>query len=123
MQHHRLSHDFIPVFVGMITSRFKSSIRTQLTLFTVIFVAIVVGLAAGAVLTLRAADRMTEELDQKWLTGTGMLGELSDRVSEFRIAEGSLGPIFLADERTHLAAALEKSPHGIFGVLGTDGVT
>jgi diguanylate cyclase (GGDEF)-like protein len=70
-----------------ILSPFKSSIRARLTLFTAVFVAIVIGLAMGAIISLKSADRMTEELDQKWLTGTAMLGELSDRISEFRIAE------------------------------------
>jgi diguanylate cyclase (GGDEF)-like protein len=80
-------HNLASALHGKIMYRFKSSIRARLTLFTAVFVMIVVGLATGTVLSLLSADRMTEELDRKWFTGTAMLGELSDRISEFRVAE------------------------------------
>jgi hypothetical protein len=90
-------------------SRFKSSIRAQLTLFTVVFVMIVAGLAAGTVLSLRSADRKTDELSQKWLAGTAMLGELSDRVSEFRIAEAYRA--LAADQPAQAEAELLAGEH------------
>ncbi len=68
-------------------TRFPLSIHAQLTLFVGAFVAIVLGLAAVATFSLKAIDAKTEQIDQKWLAGTRLLGELSDRISEFRIAE------------------------------------
>ncbi len=105
--------------------RFKSSIRARLTLFTAMFVLIVVGLAGGATLSLRAADQQTQELDQKWLTGTAILGELADRISEYRIAEGyrALAPDvqtradaeLLADEHRGAIERLESEYAGLLG--------
>jgi diguanylate cyclase (GGDEF)-like protein len=67
--------------------RANFSIRARLTLFVAVFVAIIIGLAGVAVTSLRAVDQSATAIDQQWFVGTQILGELSDRVSEFRLAE------------------------------------
>jgi diguanylate cyclase (GGDEF)-like protein len=67
--------------------RLRITLQTQLTLFAVAFLTISIGLAALSVVSLRLVDAKAEALDVKWLAATRALGELSDRISEFRIAE------------------------------------
>jgi diguanylate cyclase (GGDEF)-like protein len=69
-------------------TRFRFSIRARLTLFIIAFVTIIVAVAVSGVLTLRAVDLKTKEIDQKWLAATATLAEMADRISEYRIAEG-----------------------------------
>jgi diguanylate cyclase (GGDEF)-like protein len=64
------------------------SIRARLTLFILGFVAIVFGVAASAILNLKSADARTDEIADKWLTGTAQLAEIGDLLGEYRIAEG-----------------------------------
>jgi diguanylate cyclase (GGDEF)-like protein len=91
--------------------RFHPSIRARLTLGVAMFVVILIGLVAAGTVSLRIADRQAEALDQKWLTATAMLGELSDQVSEFRVAEEyrALAP----DDEAVARADLLASDHRI----------
>src|ERR1700733_4011268 len=66
---------------------FKPSIRARLSLFIMAFVVLVIGSAASTIVALRIVNLQTKELDQKWLAGSAMLGELADQLSEHRIAE------------------------------------
>ncbi|MBG0810751.1 EAL domain-containing protein [Methylosinus sp. H3A] len=66
---------------------FRFSLQAQLALFIAAFLAIVLGLAVLSAQSLRAVDAKTDALAAKWIEGTRILGELSDRISEFRIAE------------------------------------
>jgi len=66
---------------------FRFSLQAQLALFIGAFVAIVLGLAILSAQSLRSVDAKTDALASKWIEGTRILGELSDRISEFRIAE------------------------------------
>jgi hypothetical protein len=65
----------------------RNSIRARGNLFMAAFKMLIIGLTAIVTLELTVLDRQAEAIDQKWLTGTRVLGELSDRVSEFRVAE------------------------------------
>src|SRR5258707_655419 len=67
--------------------RLNLSIGARLTLFVAAFVALVIVLASVTAISLRVIDQSTEAIDHKWLAGTQMLGEMSDQISEFRIAE------------------------------------
>lgn len=67
--------------------RFNLSIQSRLTFFIMAFVVMILGLSAVAATTMMAIDRKSEAVDQKWLASTQLLGELLDRISEFRIAE------------------------------------
>jgi diguanylate cyclase (GGDEF)-like protein len=67
----------------------RLSIRTTLTLSITAFFSIVVIVAFGSIVTLHRLDRNVENLNSTWLAGTHMLGELSDQISEFRLAETS----------------------------------
>lgn len=66
---------------------FRSSILVRLMLFIGALVVIIVGLGGGSAVALRVVDLKTEEIAQKWLVGTALLGEIRDTVGEFRIAE------------------------------------
>ncbi len=66
---------------------FRFSLQAQLALFIGAFLAIVLGLAVLSTQSLRSVDAKTDALASKWIEGTRLLGELSDRISEFRIAE------------------------------------
>ncbi|HEY8063611.1 MAG TPA: EAL domain-containing protein [Methylosinus sp.] len=66
---------------------FRFSLQAQLALFIGAFLAIVLGLAVLSMQSLRSVDAKTDALATKWIEGTRLLGELSDRISEFRIAE------------------------------------
>jgi diguanylate cyclase (GGDEF)-like protein len=57
-------------------------------IFILTFVVIIVGVAASGALSLRSVDLKTREIDQQWLTGTAMLGEIASHLAEFKIAEG-----------------------------------
>jgi diguanylate cyclase (GGDEF)-like protein len=63
------------------------SVHTRLTFFIAALVAIVVGLSAVAATSLVTIDRRVEALDEKWLASSEILGEWSDRITEFRLAE------------------------------------
>ena len=66
---------------------FNLSIRSRLTAYISVFVLLVLGVAATAIVALNAVNRDAEAVNEKWLAGTRILGELGDRVSEFRLAE------------------------------------
>ena len=68
--------------------RFRASIQGQLSFFTGTFLAIILGLVFASNIGLQMADQKTDELNRTWFAGTVALGELADRLSEFRIAEG-----------------------------------
>src|SRR5450631_2576762 len=68
-------------------ARFRSSIHGRLSLFITAFVLIIVSIAIGACVSLKIADQKTDELAHKWFAGALILGELADRLSEFRLAE------------------------------------
>ena len=63
------------------------SVHLRLTLFMAAFVAIVMGLSAITAISLISIDHKIEAVDQKWLISTAMLGEWTDRISEFRLAD------------------------------------
>jgi diguanylate cyclase (GGDEF)-like protein len=65
----------------------KTSIRARLTAIIAVFVLMLTSLGLITTAGLLSIDERTEAIDQKWLAGTRILGELSDRISEFRIAE------------------------------------
>ena len=65
----------------------KRSIRSRLSVYITLFVALVLAMAVTVVLALSAVQRDTESVNQKWLAGTRLLSELGDRVAEFRLAE------------------------------------
>src|SRR3569833_1452225 len=67
--------------------RFQSSIGMRLMLLMSVFVAIIVTIAVVSAVMLTMLDRDTEAQEHKWFTSNRILGELADRVSEFRIAE------------------------------------
>ena len=67
--------------------KFNLSIRSRLTAYIALFVLLVLVVATTAVVALSAVDRDAESVNQKWLAGTRILGELGGRVSEFRLAE------------------------------------
>jgi diguanylate cyclase (GGDEF)-like protein len=69
-------------------ARITFSIRARLTLYVLAFVAIIAGMALISVLSLRSVDLRTKEIDQQWLAGTALMAEISDRIAEYRIAEG-----------------------------------
>ncbi|RDJ20256.1 EAL domain-containing protein [Bosea caraganae] len=61
------------------------SIRAKLTLISTVFVIIVVSLATlGATRLLMIGER-TEAIERRWLAGTLVLGELSNRIPRFRL--------------------------------------
>ncbi|PWB94577.1 putative bifunctional diguanylate cyclase/phosphodiesterase [Methylosinus sporium] len=66
---------------------FRFTLQAQLALFIGAFLAIVLGLALLSTQSLRVVEGKTEALASKWIDGTRILGELTDRISEFRIAE------------------------------------
>jgi diguanylate cyclase (GGDEF)-like protein len=68
-------------------ARFRSSIHGQLSLFIATFLLIIVSMAIGATISLKVADQKTDELAHKWFAGAVILGELADRISEFRLDE------------------------------------
>jgi diguanylate cyclase (GGDEF)-like protein len=65
----------------------KTSIQTRFTVFILALVAMMMALAIAAVVSLATVEEKFESVDEKWLASTGMLGELADRLSEFRLAE------------------------------------
>jgi signal transduction histidine kinase/HPt (histidine-containing phosphotransfer) domain-containing protein/ActR/RegA family two-component response regulator len=81
---------------------FRSSILVRLMLFIGAFVVIIVGSAAASAVALRAVELDTEEITQRWLVGSTLLGEIDSLVATFRIAELShaLGP----DQKRRAAA-------------------
>jgi len=68
-------------------ARFNLSVHAHLTVIVAALVAIVIGLSAVAATSLIIIDGKAEAVDQKWLASTELLGEWSDRISEFRLAE------------------------------------
>ena len=68
-------------------SRFTASIYVKLSYSIGVFVMIIVGLAISSNLVLVLADRKSEAVTHKWLPATIMLGEMADRLTEFRLAE------------------------------------
>lgn len=64
-----------------------NSISAKLALFALAFVAIVIGLGGFAASRLVEIDRVTADLGDRWVRTTLLLGEASDRVVEFRLAE------------------------------------
>lgn len=67
--------------------RFRHSLRAQLTLFVAALVAIIVVLSVLATISLITIRGKVEAVDRKWLASTQLLGEWTDRISEFRLAE------------------------------------
>lgn len=65
----------------------KRSIRARLTVIITVFVLMLLTLGAIATAGLLSLDQKVEANDRKWLVGTRLLGELSDQLSEFRMAE------------------------------------
>jgi diguanylate cyclase (GGDEF)-like protein len=63
------------------------SVHARLTIFIAALVAIVVTLSVVAATRLLAIDHKVEALDGTLLASTDVLGELSDRITEFRLAE------------------------------------
>jgi diguanylate cyclase (GGDEF)-like protein len=88
---------------------FKFSIRARLLLFITAFVVLVLGSAASTVVALKVVDLKTEELDQKWLAGTVVLGELADQISEYRLAETYRA--LASDPKTRAEAELLANQH------------
>ncbi len=85
------------------------SVHLRLTLFMAAFVAIVMGLSAITATSLISIDHKIEAVDQKWLISTALLGEWTDRISEFRLAETYRASARDANART--AAELLASEH------------
>ena len=71
-----------------VVTRVKLTIRAQLTLYTIGFVVLVVGVSAIEMLSLKSVNLVLQEIDHKWLPTTAILGELNSRISAYRIAEG-----------------------------------
>src|SRR3569833_3190188 len=65
----------------------NNSIQTRLAATIGALALIIAGLALAATLPFKSIDEKFERVDQKWLASTEMLGELADRISEFRLAE------------------------------------
>ncbi|MBV9829056.1 MAG: EAL domain-containing protein [Alphaproteobacteria bacterium] len=86
-----------------------SSIRTRLNLFVGVFTIIVIGIAVTSMLSLNVADQEAQALHRKWLAGTAMLGELSDQLAEFRMAE--VNRALTSDNDLRAQAELEASEH------------
>jgi diguanylate cyclase (GGDEF)-like protein len=81
---------------------FRHSIALRFSIFATAFVIMAIGLAVFGVMRLHEIDIKTEGLDKVHLATTQLLGEVSDRVSEFRLAEAyrALNP-----DATRLATA------------------
>jgi len=71
-------------------------------LFIGAFVVIIAGSAATTAVVLRAVDRNTEEIAQKWLVGATLLGKITDHLAEFRIDE--LNHALAPDQKGRAAA-------------------
>ncbi|WP_337271452.1 MCP four helix bundle domain-containing protein [Oryzifoliimicrobium ureilyticus] len=65
----------------------KTSIQERFSYIVLVQFAVVMALAVSAIASLMSVNQKFEDVDQKWLATTGMLGELADRISEFRLAE------------------------------------
>jgi diguanylate cyclase (GGDEF)-like protein len=65
----------------------KLSIQSRLSISISLMLAMILILSLVASLTLFKVDERFESVDQKWLASTQKLGELADRLSEFRLAE------------------------------------
>jgi diguanylate cyclase (GGDEF)-like protein len=63
------------------------SLRLRLAAPAVALLIVLVGLAVFTVSSLVVIDRRMEESTTKWLSSAQIVGELADRISEFRIAE------------------------------------
>jgi len=92
-------------------SRSHSSLSAQLTLCVAVFAVILIGVVAAGAISLHAADREAQALEGHWMAGTAILGELSDQLSEFRIAEEyrALAPDAETREQAELLASEHKS--------------
>jgi diguanylate cyclase (GGDEF)-like protein len=67
--------------------RFNQSLRTRLSLSIAALVMIIITLSVIATTSMITIDHRVEAVDQKWLASTHLLGEWTDRISEFRLAE------------------------------------
>jgi diguanylate cyclase (GGDEF)-like protein len=67
--------------------RLNLSFHAQLTIFIAALLAIVIALSAVAATSLISVDQKVQSVDKKWLASTQLLGEWTDRISEFRLAE------------------------------------
>jgi diguanylate cyclase (GGDEF)-like protein len=76
------------------------SIRTRLSLYVSAFVLLLLAVVAASGWALLDMERSTRTIDKTLLGETRLLGELSDNISEFRLAE-----IFLARAATEAAQA------------------
>ena len=65
----------------------RLSIRGRLTAYIGGLVILVLVVACTAIVALSMVDRNAQAVNQKWLAGTRILGELGGQVSEFRLAE------------------------------------
>ena len=68
-------------------AKFGQSIGSRLTIIPSVFVIIIVCLSAVGISRLITIDRNAEDIDAVHFPATGLLGEIDDRVSEFRLAE------------------------------------
>jgi diguanylate cyclase (GGDEF)-like protein len=82
--------------------KLTSSLHGRISALIGLFALMLVGLSTVAATGLLAIDKRAESINDKWLSGTRILGELSDRISEFRIAEAYRA---LAADQPSIAAA------------------
>jgi PAS domain S-box-containing protein len=68
-------------------ARIRFSILRQFMVYVGIFLLIIIGLASTTIVVLRSETQSTIELDQKWLEGATLLGNVDYAVSAFRLAE------------------------------------
>lgn len=94
------------------------SIQAKLNASAFGFLTIVVLLAMIATVGLRRVDQSAAAISQKWVVGSQMLGELSDRISEFRVAEGHRALARTAEsaaEAEHLATEHAEAISNLVG--------
>ena len=98
---------------------FSASIRNSIVAFTLFFLSLMIAVGGTAIVGFRSVDQNAALLHQRWLGGARILGEISDRISEFHLAEtyralakdsqGRSRADRLADEhRTAVRALLEE---------------
>ena len=88
----------------------RLSMRARLTIYSFVFVAIVIGIAILAGNRFIAIEKTVQDLGQTRLGATRLLGELSDQLVEFRLAEISraLAPDARGVAGEDLAAAAHR---------------
>jgi diguanylate cyclase (GGDEF)-like protein len=86
-----------------------STIRTRFTVFISTFFFLVLAVASTAIVGLKMVDGNAATIHHRWFTGTRILGEISDRISEFRLAETYRA--LAQDDRAATVAELVADEH------------